>query len=102
MTLNSGDRAASMHSSANRAGVDVVVLERGEHVGQAAVLGGVRVGPADDEDHVRPVEPGGPDLLPGDHQLVAVDDAAGGDAGQVGALARLGEALAVDVLAGDD
>jgi hypothetical protein len=36
------------------------------------------------------------------HDLVAFDHAAGLDRGQVGAVVRLGEALAVHVLAGDD
>ena len=43
-----------------------------------------------------------PHLLPGDHDLVAVDHAPGLHRGQVGAVVRLGEPLAVAVLAGDD
>src|SRR5690606_216867 len=66
------------------------------------VLGRIRVRPAQDEDHVRPVEPGRPHLLPGHHDLVTDDDAAGLHAPEVGSVLRLGEALAVDVLGGDD
>src|SRR6202012_4566464 len=44
----------------------------------------------------------GPHLLAGDDDLVALDHAARLHRGQVRTVVRLGEALAVDVLAGDD
>ena len=61
-----------------------------------------RVGAAQDEHLVRPRGPRGPQLLPGDDDLVAVDLALGLQPGQVRAGPGLGEALAVHVLAGDD
>ena len=62
----------------------------------------VGVGAAEAEHHVRPVRARGPHLLAGDDDLVAVDDAAGLQPGQVGAGVGLGEALAVAVGAVDD
>src|SRR5262249_26281090 len=44
----------------------------------------------------------GPDLLAGDDQIVAVDDCAGRQSGQVGSGPRLGEALTPDDLATED
>ncbi len=76
--------------------------ERDQHVGQALVFLGDRVGPAQEEHHRRPARTRGPQLLPGDDDLVAVDLAAGLHPSQVGSVVGLGEALAVDVLAADD
>ena len=66
------------------------------------MLGGVGVG-ADEAEHlVGAVAAGGPDFLAVDDVVVAVADGAGLERGEVGAAARLGVALAPDVLAGGD
>src|SRR5262249_46745156 len=70
--------------------------------GDARVLLGVRVSPDQEEHPVRKARARRPDLLAGDHDLVAVHDTLGRQARQVRPAARLGEALTVDVLAGDD
>ena len=63
-------------------------------------LGDVGVGAGEQQSPARPVREAGPHLLPVDHPVVAVAHRGGGQAGQVGAGARLGEQLAPDVLGG--
>ena len=65
---------------------------RGAHVddeaGEALVLGGVGIGPADDLADVGEMGARGPHLLPGHQPLVAVADGLGLHAGQVAARRR--------------
>ena len=72
-----------------------------QEVGQASVLGHVRVGAGDQDRHLRVLRPRRPHLLPVDNPVVAVADGPGRHRGQVRAGARLAEQLAVDVLAGE-
>ena len=60
-----------------------------QEVGDAAVLGRVRVGAGEHEHPVGVVRAGGPDLLAVDDVVVAVADGAGLERGEVGAGARL-------------
>ena len=66
------------------------------------MLGGVGVGAGDEHAPLRELGEGRPDLLPGDDPFVAVLDRAGLQRGEVGARLRLGEALAPDLLGGED
>ena len=100
-----------MKSSANSCGAghlldrpvgDAGVREVDQHVGEPRVLLRAQVGPAQQEHPVGAGRARRPDLLAGDDDLVAADDALGLHGGQVGAVVGLGEALAVHVLAGDD
>ena len=65
-------------------------------------LGAVGFGAGEQEEPVRGVRGGGPDLLPVDHVVVAVAARAGGERGEVRAGPRLGEALRPRHLAGED
>ena len=71
-----------------------------EQVGQPAVLLGLGVGTDDEDAPVGDVRPARPHLLAVDDPLVAVEDGPGLRPGKVGAAAGLGEALAPDLLAG--
>ena len=82
--------------------LDAGLVHRAQQVGDALVLGGVLVGPAQDEDVVGDEALGGPDLLTVDDPLVAVELGGGLQAGQVGAGVGLGEALAPGDGAGED
>ena len=82
--------------------LDAGVMEVDQNVGQPCVRSGFRIGAA---QHEHPIGAGGargPDFLAGDDDLVAVNDATGLDRGQVRAVIRLGKALAVNVVSGDD
>ena len=57
------------------------------------MLGGVGVGAGEKVAPVRLMSAAGPDLLPGDHEVVAVLDGSGLEGSQVGARLRLAEAL---------
>ena len=65
-----------------------------EEEGYAAVLGGLGIGAGEHEESVGVVGATGPDLLAGDHKVVAVFDCAGLEGCEVGARARLAESLA--------
>ena len=75
---------------------------RQQHVGDAPVLRRVGIGAAQAEHHVRPVRAGGPHLLSGHDDLVAVDDPAGLQPGQIRTGVGLGESLAVTIRPVDD
>ena len=81
---------------------DPVLLHVHQEVGEALVLGGVGVGAGDEHAPLRELGEGRPDLLPGDDPFVAVLDRAGLQRGEVGAGLGLGEALAPDLLGGED
>ena len=66
------------------------------------MLGGVGVGAGDEHAPLRELGEGRPDLLPGDDPFVAVLDRARLQRGEVGAGLGLGEALAPDLLGGED
>ena len=66
------------------------------------MLGGVGIGAGDQHAPLRVLGEGRPDLLPADHPFVAVLDRARLQRGEVGAGLGLGEALAPDLLAGQD
>ena len=85
-----------------RLGLDPVLLHVHQEVGEALVLGGVGVGAGDEHAPLGVLGEGGPDLLAGDDPFVAVLDRARLQRGEVGARLRLGEALAPDLLAGED
>ena len=75
-------------------------VELAEHERDAAVAI-FRIGAAQHEDPVRPRAEGGPDLLPVQHEVVAVEDGAGLERRQVAAGTGLAEALAPDLVAGE-
>jgi hypothetical protein len=56
----------------------------------------LRIGAYEREHPVRMMRPGGPDLLPSHHEMIALQRCAGRKAGKVGACARLGIALRPD------
>ncbi len=64
------------------------------------MLGHVGIGAREQQTPAGTVRQAGPDLLPVDDPVVAVGHRRGGQTGQVGARARLGEQLAPDVLGG--
>ena len=64
------------------------------------MLGHVGIGAGQQQTPAGAVRQAGPDLLPVDHPVLAVGHRRGGQPGQVGARARLGEQLAPDVLGG--
>src|SRR5262249_32610167 len=74
-----------------------VALDREQDVGDPAVLGRLRVGATEAEQHRRVPVPGGPHLLPVDDDVLAVEHALGPQAREVRAGARLREPLAVAV-----
>ena len=86
---------------ADRANLDARLMHREDHEGDALVLLG-GVGAHQAEDHVRPLAAGGPDLLAVDQPVIALVLGPGRERGEVGAGARLGEALAPAHLPGDD
>ena len=73
-------------------------VELAQHERDAAVAV-LRIGAAEDEDPVRPRPERGPDLLPVEHEVVAVEDRAGLERRQVAAGAGLAEALTPDLVA---
>ena len=74
----------------------------GHEVGDAAMLGRVRVGAGEHVDPVGVVGARGPDLLPVDDEVVPVADGAGLQRGQVGSRSRLAVALGPGHLGGRD
>ena len=102
-TLSFGQRASVKNTSQNSAVPSGWVmprtstpgwLHRHEQVGDALVLGRVRVGAGEQEAVVGVVALGGPHLLAVDDPLVAVEHGRRLQAGQVGARVGLAEALA--------
>src|SRR5207245_1228809 len=83
------------HADSGRPHVD-------QDVGDAGVLGRVRVGAHQTEHPVRVLRVGGPHLLPVHHEGVAAQLRARAERGQVRARARLRVALAPDLLGGQD
>ena len=85
-----------------RLGLHPGLLHVHQEVGEALVLGGVGVGAGDEHAPLGVLGEGRPDLLPGDDPFVAVLDRLRLQRGEVGARLRLGEALAPDLLGGED
>ena len=85
-----------------RLGFDPLLLHVHQEVGEALVLGGVGVGAGDEHAPLGVLGEGRPDLLPGDDPFVAVLDRLRLQRGEVGARLGLGEALAPDLLGGED
>jgi hypothetical protein len=85
---------------AQRAHLHAGSMHVAQKVGDAAMLGHVRVRPGDEDRPIRLVGKRGPYLLPVEYPLVAVAYRAGAEVGQVRARARLGEQLAPHLLAG--
>ena len=81
---------------------DAGALHVDEEERQPAVLGRRGIGADDQDAPVGVLREAGPDLLPGDRDLVAAHLAAGPDGRQVGPRVGLGEALTPDVLARQD
>ena len=81
--------------------LDARALHVDHEVGHALVLGRLGVGAGDEHPPLGEVGEGGPHLLAVDDPLVAVAHGLGGEAGDVGAGARLGEQLAPHLLAGE-
>ena len=73
-----------------------------QQVADTLVLGRFRIGAREHEDTVGVLCARGPHLLPVDDEVVAVVGRAGLKSGKVGARARLGVALAPDVLGAQD
>src|SRR5690606_2389755 len=87
----------------DRADLDAGLVHAHEEVGEALVLGlRLRVRPADDEAPVGPLGARGPDLLPVDHPLVALELGARLHVREVRAGPRLGVALTPDLVARED
>ena len=84
------------------AGGETGRLHVNEEVGDALVLGSVRVRAREEDHPVALVRAGGPDLGAVDHVVVAVADGAGLETGEVRAGAGLAEALAPLLLAAED
>ncbi len=82
--------------------VDAGALHVEQEVRQPFVLRQVGVAAGDEHAPLGDVRQGGPHLLAVEHPVVAVADRARGQAGDVGAGARLAEHLAPDVLARED
>ena len=82
--------------------LDRLLLHVHEKVGEPLVLGGVGVGAGDEHAPLRELGQGRPDLLPGDHPLVAVLDRLGLQRGEIRARLGLGEPLAPDLVGGQD
>src|SRR5262249_41914410 len=76
-----------------------VELAEDERDAAVAVL---RVGPCEDEDPVRPGAERGPDLLPVQHEVIAIEPRRGLERRQVAPRARLAEPLAPDLLAREE
>src|SRR4029077_17405661 len=72
-------------------------VQLAEHEGDAAVAV-LRIGATEDEDPGGPGTEGGPDLLPVQHEVIAVEEGAGLERGQIAAGARLAEPLAPDLV----
>jgi hypothetical protein len=87
---------------AQRADLDAGPGHVQAEVGEAGVLGHVRVGAGEQQAPARRVRDGRPHLLPGDPPVLTVGgtDRPGREARQVGAGARLAEQLAPHLLAG--
>ncbi len=103
MTLSLGQRTLVKKTSLNSAEpsicsigphLDAGLLHRHEEVGDAGVLGHVRVGAGQEEDVVGVLRLGRPHLLPVDHPFVTVELGPCLEAGQVRAGVGLAEALA--------
>src|SRR5262245_19420 len=87
---------------ADRADGDALRVHRTDHPADAGVLGRRRVGADEELLKVGDLGEARPDLLPAHDQLVAVDDGARLQGGEIRAGARLGEALAPHHLAAQD
>ena len=87
---------------AQRPHLDGVLLHVHQEVGQPLVLRRLRVRARDEHAPLRVLRAARPDLLPGDPPAVAVGHRAGLERREVGARVGLGEALAPDLLAGED
>ena len=107
-TFASGMRASSMNSSLNSASPVIwrsgrtwtlVLLHVHQEVGEALVLGRVRVGAGDEHAPLRVLRAARPYLLAGHDPVVAVLDRARLQRREVRAGVGLGEALAPDLLA---
>ena len=85
-----------------RPDLHAVLLHVEQEVGEAPVLRRVRVGAGDEHAPLGLVRVGGPHLLAGHDPLVAVPDRAGLERGEVGARLGLREALAPDLVGGQD
>ena len=85
-----------------RPNVDVRLLHVEDEVGDPLVLGGVLVGAGEEHAPLRLVRVGGPDLLPGDLPGAIGLHGAGLERGQIGTGLGLREALAPDLLPGED
>ena len=110
-TFSFGQRASVKKTSLNSESPEIILIGRTSTPGwsmgheqerDALVLGGVGVGAGEHEDPVGEVPGRGPDLLPVDHPLVAVEHGPAPEVAEVGAGVGLGVALAPDVLAGED
>jgi len=82
--------------------LDAGLVHMEDEPGDAPVLGRVGVGPHQQFAVVGHVRPGAPDLLAAHDVLVALPHGPGGQRGQVGAGAGLGEALAPDAVAAEN
>ena len=84
-----------------RADVDAGLVDVAHEVGDPLVLRDVGIGAGEEHADVGDLRARRPHLLPVDDPLVAVRDRRGGEAGEVGAGARLAEELAPRLAAGD-
>ena len=85
---------------AQRPGLDACAVHVDHEVGQSLVLGHIGIGARQQQAPARPVGQARPHLLTVDHPVVAVGHRGGGQPGQIGPGARLGEQLAPEVLGG--
>ncbi len=86
----------------DRADRDPGLPHRDQQVGQAVAARRAGLGPSQHETPVGHVGQGRPDLLAGDHPVLAVEDGLGGHVGQVGAGAGFGVTLAPQLGDGAD
>src|SRR4051794_17522377 len=87
---------------AKRPDIDVGLIHVEDEVGDPLVLRGVLVGAGEEHAVLGLVRVGGPDLLAGDLPVAVGLDRAGLERGEVGSGLRLREALAPDLLTGED
>ena len=87
---------------AKRPDVDARRVHVDEQIGQAGVALAVRVAAGDEDAPVGDVRERRPDLLAVDDEVTVLPAGARAHRGQVGARTRLGEALAPDLLGGED
>ncbi len=85
---------------AQRPGLDTGSVHVDDEVGQALVLGHVRIAARQQQAPAGAMRQAGPHLLPVDDPVVAVGHRRGGQPGEVGAGAGFGEQLTPDVLGG--